>query len=224
MKTRRNTATISPICIVRVVVYATGFSPVCIGHADVRCFYHPVYRGVWKAFLRLGLPANGIGMDRVLGIIRAPIRESWSGFSAMLLFSGLFYGVFARLREQVCTTICPYGRLQSVLLVKDSIVVAYDPVRGEPRIKLKKEKPVESPQTTGHRNPVQQIRDSVGAASEHFEPTGSKTKIGDCIDCKLCVAVCPTGIDIRNGTQLECTNCTACMGPVPKAGLECHTQ
>jgi polyferredoxin len=152
-----------------------------------------------------------IGMDRVLGIIRAPIRESWSGFSAMLLFSGLFYGVFARLREQVCTTICPYGRLQSVLLVKDSIVVAYDPVRGEPRTKLKKEKPVESAQTTGHRNPVQQIRDSVGAASEHFEPASSKTKIGDCIDCKLCVAVCPTGIDIRNGTQLECTNCTACM-------------
>ncbi|MEQ1746295.1 MAG: cytochrome c oxidase accessory protein CcoG [Saprospiraceae bacterium] len=119
-----------------------------------------------------------IGMDQVLDIVRSPVSENWGGFSAMLLFSGLFYGVYARLREQVCTTICPYGRLQSVLLVKDSIVVAYDPVRGEPRAKLKKGKTAEG---------------------------------GDCIDCHLCVAVCPTGIDIRNGTQLECTNCTACM-------------
>lgn len=124
-----------------------------------------------------------ITMDEVLKIVREPVTQHWGGFFAILGFSGVFYGVFARMREQVCTTICPYGRLQGVLLVKDSIVVAYDHKRGEPRGKLKK-------------NPVEQIRASVQ---------------GDCIDCKLCIAVCPIGIDIRNGTQLECTNCTACI-------------
>lgn len=127
-----------------------------------------------------------IGMDNVLKIIKEPITQHVVGFAMMVVFSLLFYGVFARLREQVCTTICPYGRLQSVLLVPDTIVVAYDNVRGEPRGKLKKP------------NPLEQIQAAV-------------TKQGDCVDCKLCIHVCPTGIDIRNGTQLECTNCTACI-------------
>jgi cytochrome c oxidase accessory protein FixG len=78
----------------------------------------------------------------------------------------------------VCTVICPYGRLQGVLLDKNSVIVAYDYNRGEPRGKGKR------PSDQG---------------------------LGDCIDCKQCVVVCPTGIDIRNGTQLECINCTACI-------------
>ena len=99
----------------------------------------------------------------------------------MIVLTGLFYGVFARMREQVCTTICPYGRLQGVLMDKHSMVVAYDYKRGENRGKFRKK----------------QDRTTAG--------------LGDCIDCKQCVFVCPIGIDIRNGTQLECTNCTACM-------------
>lgn len=125
-----------------------------------------------------------IGMDEVIKIIKEPIAMHIGGFLAILFFSFIFYAVFARLREQVCTTICPYGRLQSVLLVPDSVVVGYDYKRGEPRGRLKKKKAVEK----------------VAVLDQ-----------GDCIDCKLCVAVCPTGIDIRNGTQLECTNCTACI-------------
>lgn len=148
-----------------------------------------------------------IGMDEVIRIIREPVSTHAGGFTAMLLFSGVFYGVFSRLREQVCTTICPYGRLQSVLLVKDSIVVAYDHVRGEPRGKLKKNAAKQTPAN----NPVQQIRSAVGAAPEATAVAESPIKLGDCIDCKLCINVCPTGIDIRNGTQLECTNCTACI-------------
>ena len=153
-----------------------------------------------------------IGMDEVIRIIREPLSAHVGGFIAMLVFSGAFYFVFARLREQVCTTICPYGRLQGVLLVKDSIVVAYDHVRGEPRGKLKKHHTGEdndSDATTRGtaENPVEQIRASVGMATQESE----KRATGDCIDCKLCIAVCPTGIDIRNGTQLECVNCTACM-------------
>ena len=152
-----------------------------------------------------------IGMDKVLAIIREPLSQHFGGFVAMIVFSGLFYGVFARLREQVCTTICPYGRLQGVLLVKDSIVVAYDHRRGEPRGKLKKEKPAETQRPAEYRDPVQQIQAAVEAPLPANYNQTITSKTGDCIDCKLCIAVCPTGIDIRNGTQLECTKCTACM-------------
>lgn len=152
-----------------------------------------------------------IGMDQVLNIVTQPVGQNLGGFIAMLVFSGIFYGVFARLREQVCTTICPYGRLQGVLLVQDSIVVAYDHLRGEPRGKLKKEKPAEPPTPAQYGDPVQQIREMVSTGSSVARNSAPAAKSGDCIDCKLCIAVCPTGIDIRNGTQLECTNCTACI-------------
>lgn len=138
-----------------------------------------------------------IGMDEVLRIIREPVAQHWGGLAAMLLFSLIFFFVFARLREQVCTTICPYGRLQGVLLVKESIVVAYDHVRGEPRSKLRKSD-LSGPLAEAINDPSARMR-------QVAKPQG------DCIDCKLCLAVCPTGIDIRHGTQLECTNCTACI-------------
>lgn len=102
-------------------------------------------------------------------------------FIKLLVFTTVFYFVFAWFREQVCIIACPYGRLQSVLLDNKSIVVAYDHKRGENRQKLRKNE------------------DRV------------EKEYGDCIDCKQCVLVCPTGIDIRNGTQLECVNCTACI-------------
>lgn len=102
-------------------------------------------------------------------------------FVSLLIFTGAFYYVFAHFRELVCIIVCPYGRLQSVLLDNKSIVVAYDFVRGEPRGKMSKNEPASTPPK------------------------------GDCIACGLCVQVCPTGIDIRNGTQLECINCTACI-------------
>jgi cytochrome c oxidase accessory protein FixG len=122
-----------------------------------------------------------IGSDRLIGIITSPPAEHIGGFIAMMVFSFLFYGVFAFLREQVCTTMCPYGRLQGVLLDRQSLVVAYDHVRGEGRARFRR--------------------------GEDRSAAGK----GDCIDCKACVHVCPTGIDIRNGTQLECVNCTACI-------------
>jgi|APTNR8051073442_1049403.scaffolds.fasta_scaffold00005_146 cytochrome c oxidase accessory protein FixG len=122
-----------------------------------------------------------IGVEQVKQIVSQPPSEHWAGFIGLVAFTGIFYGVFAYFREQACIVVCPYGRLQGVLLVKESIVVAYDWLRGEPRGKIKK------------------------------HPAVAEAKKGDCIDCKLCVHVCPTGIDIRNGTQLECVNCTACI-------------
>ncbi len=120
-----------------------------------------------------------IGVDETFRIITHSPGENIAGFTGFISFTVIFYSVFAWFREQACIVVCPYGRLQGVLLVKDSIVVAYDWLRGEPRGKIRK--------------------------------ASAEVKKGDCIDCKLCVHVCPTGIDIRNGTQLECVNCTACI-------------
>ncbi len=125
------------------------------------------------------LMAYLVGFDRVKELVSNTPGENIAGFIGLVFFTVIFFSVFAFFREQACVTVCPYGRLQGVLLGKSSIVVAYDWVRGEPRGKLKK-----------------------GQVQENN---------GDCIACKRCVYVCPTGIDIRNGTQLECVNCTACM-------------
>jgi cytochrome c oxidase accessory protein FixG len=119
-----------------------------------------------------------IGYENLFKIIGEPVSEHLGGFIALTIFTFAFYVVYAFAREIVCTIICPYGRLQGVLLDKNSIIVAYDYVRGEPRGRGKRP---------------------------------SEEGLGDCIDCKQCVVVCPTGIDIRNGTQLECVNCTACI-------------
>ncbi|MBK7764514.1 MAG: cytochrome c oxidase accessory protein CcoG [Bacteroidetes bacterium] len=120
-----------------------------------------------------------IGLPELKKIITEPISEHLLGLVILIVFTGVFFSVYAFLREQICIVACPYGRLQGVMLDKKTIVVAYDYKRGEPRGKLQKS--------------------SDGNAH------------GDCIDCYACVAVCPTGIDIRNGTQLECINCTACI-------------
>lgn len=145
-----------------------------------------------------------IGFDQVVRIITEPVSSHLTGFIAMIIFSFAFYLVFARLREQVCTTICPYGRLQGVMLDNKSLVVAYDFVRGEPRGKIKKDRS-SSLSLSADTNISLLSRENEKDTALFQKP------LGDCVDCKLCVNVCPTGIDIRNGTQLECVNCTACM-------------
>lgn len=146
-----------------------------------------------------------IGVEAVQKIITDPVSQHLTGFIIMIIFSFLFYSVFAWMREQVCVTICPYGRMQSVLLDENSIVVTYDYLRGEPRGKIKRKKSLKV------ENPLVAIQKQVAAPTERAIPSESPIQLGDCIDCKMCVHVCPTGIDIRNGTQLECVNCTACI-------------
>lgn len=125
-----------------------------------------------------------VGSDSLfLMIEQGPIKQA-GNFVALLIFTAVFYFVFVSFREQVCIIACPYGRLQGVLLDNKSINVAYDFVRGEKE---------------------------VGRAKFNKKEDRILTGKGDCIDCHQCVHVCPMGIDIRNGTQLECTNCTACI-------------
>jgi len=118
-----------------------------------------------------------ISVAQVLSILKDPNGHIGS-FIGIFLFTTVFFFIYWWFREQVCLIVCPYGRMQGVLLDKSSVVVAYDYIRGENRHKFKKNEP------------------RIG---------------GDCIDCNLCIKVCPTGIDIRHGTQLECISCTACI-------------
>jgi cytochrome c oxidase accessory protein FixG len=122
-----------------------------------------------------------VGYEEVFRIMKEGPFANSTNFLVMILFTACFYFVFAWFREQVCTLVCPYGRLQGVLIDKQTINVYYDFKRGEGRAKWRK--------------------------GEDRKENGK----GDCIDCNQCVVVCPTGIDIRDGQQLECVNCTACI-------------
>lgn len=122
-----------------------------------------------------------VGYQEVLTMIKEGPFNNFTSFLVMIIFTAAFYFTFAWFREQVCTLVCPYGRLQGVLIDKQTINVYYDFKRGENRSKWRK--------------------------GEDRKAEGK----GDCIDCNQCVVVCPTGIDIRDGQQLECVNCTACI-------------
>lgn len=146
-----------------------------------RAVKHGIFFGLSFVIANVSL-AYIIGADALWKIVTSPPREHLPGLFAITIFSLLFYGVFARFREQACTLACPYGRLMSAFTDTHTITVTYDFRRGEPRRKA------------GRPSSLPAIQ------------PGS-----DCLDCGQCVTVCPTGIDIRNGIQLECINCTACM-------------
>jgi cytochrome c oxidase accessory protein FixG len=120
------------------------------------------------------LLAYFVSIPHVFQMVRTKPGAHPEAFAWMIAITGIMYGNFAFFREQLCVVICPYGRLQSVLLDDDSLVVGYDEKRGEPRVKATEEG-------------------------------------GACVDCNRCVVVCPTGIDIRDGLQLDCIACTQCI-------------
>jgi cytochrome c oxidase accessory protein FixG len=129
-----------------------------------------------------------VGVDNLrLWMTRSPVDHPTS-FAIMAATTGLMFFDFTWFREQTCIVACPYGRLQSVLIDRDSLIVSYDPKRGEPR---------------GHGHGAH-VKPAPGA-------TAAAEAKGDCIDCGLCVETCPTGIDIREGLRMECIGCAQCI-------------
>jgi cytochrome c oxidase accessory protein FixG len=132
-----------------------------------------------------------VSLPEVWSMMHHAPGEHWGAFLFMAVGTGALYFNFAWFREQLCIVVCPYGRIQSALIDDHSLVIGYDTKRGEPR---------------GKR---------VTASASEPSPVGSlalaATGRGDCVDCNRCVQVCPTGIDIRQGLQMECIGCTACI-------------
>ena len=128
-------------------------------------------------------------------ITRSPLEHP-AAFLVMLVTTLLMLFDFVYFREQTCIIACPYGRLQSVLLDPNSLIIGYDQKRGEPRGK----------RAVGSRQPAVGSEVPSLPTANCLPPTS-----GDCIDCGLCVAVCPTGIDIRDGLQIECIGCAQCV-------------
>jgi cytochrome c oxidase accessory protein FixG len=129
-------------------------------------------------FLAHTFLAYFVGPEKLATWMRGSPLDHPAGFAVMAVTTGLLTYDFYFFREQTCLIACPYGRFQSVMLDRQSMIVAYDYNRGEPRKK-------------GKHNPGEDV--------------------GHCVDCNQCVVVCPTGIDIRNGLQMECINCTQCI-------------
>ncbi len=148
--------------------------PTSAGRARVAVTW--VAYGIAAGAIANALTALFIGTHAfVAGLVVDPVNHPTAAVFWLVSWVVMLFN-FAWFREQTCTIVCPYGRLQTVMLDPHALVVGYDPRRGEPRGK--------------------------GA---------DRTGKGDCVDCRLCVDVCPTGIDIRNGNQLECIHCTACI-------------
>lgn len=124
-----------------------------------------------------------VGTDRLYEMMTRSPLENVPSFLFMLGLNAVILFDFVWFREQFCTIVCPYGRFQSVLMDRSSLAVTYDVTRGEPRA---------TPQ-------VKQLSKMHGS------------KMGDCVNCYRCVQVCPTGIDIRRGLQMECIACTSCI-------------
>jgi polyferredoxin len=120
-----------------------------------------------------------------------------------LFYGFATYGNAGWMREQVCKYLCPYARFQSAMFDADTLIVTYDGERGEPRAALSKK-----------------------AGKSDRRPGGLGGGLGDCVDCGLCVQVCPTGIDIRAGLQYECIGCAACIDAcnyvMQRAGMAPH--
>lgn len=170
---------------------------------------------------------------------RAPLIASgwqWGGWETFWVF---FYalatwGFAGFLREQVCKYMCPYARFQSAMFDRNTLIIAYDPMRGEPRGPRKRglggvlergrglidkiaayDFVFRASGNAVAADAAAQARGYTGMAETNPEraplPKFAPDELGDCIDCTICVQVCPTGIDIRNGLQYECIACGACI-------------
>jgi cytochrome c oxidase accessory protein FixG len=142
-----------------------------------------------------------VGVEELSRWVRRSPLDHPGPFLVMAVTTALMMFDFCWFREQTCIIACPYGRLQSVLFDKQTLIVGYDAKRGEPRGRL------------GGQPPATALADEPSAQPGSAQAGQGRlaAKGGDCVDCGLCVVTCPTGIDIRNGLQLECVGCTQCI-------------
>jgi cytochrome c oxidase accessory protein FixG len=165
---------------------------------------YPVYLAV-SAFLAHVFLAYFVGVDRLWDWMHQSPWKHPEGFLIVAGVTGLMMFDFAFFREQTCIVACPYGRFQSVMLDKDSLIVSYDVARGEPRGPVANRK-------NKSANPDLSLKVLGGSLAAAGSPAAYSTaRTGDCVDCGMCVTTCPTGIDIRNGLQMECIGCAQCI-------------
>ena len=185
---------------------ALAAAPLGAGKALRRVAKHTLYAVVALLITHLFL-AYFISIPQLWLYLHEAPGEHWGAFVFVFVAAGLLYFNFAWFREQLCIVICPYGRLQSALTDDHTLVIGYDAGRGEPRGRLQRTEDRE--QKTGESRAMAALPD----LSSVLRPlsSGDAVALGDCIACNRCVQVCPTGIDIRHGLQLECIGCAACI-------------
>ena len=162
------------------------------GKALRRGLKHGLFIVVSLAITHLFL-AYFVSLPELWGFMHDAPGEHWTAFLFVFTAAGVLYFNFAWFREQLCIVLCPYGRLQSALTDDHTLTIGYDAKRGEPRMTLAADRHQRETQLAAGR------------------PADAVAKAGDCIACSRCVQVCPTGIDIRHGLQLECIGCAACI-------------
>ena len=172
---------------------------------------------LWTGFTFVGFftPIADLG--------REIVNVSLSGWELfwIVFYAFATYGNAGFLREQVCKYMCPYARFQSAMFDRDTLIISYDAQRGEPRGPRRKgtrvlsrvskpavSAPIGDAGPNPHPLPSPDARGGVGV---DLRSTSSSIEAGDCVDCDACVQVCPTGIDIRDGLQIECIACAACI-------------
>ncbi len=183
-------------------------APLTPGKAAKRVAKHALYVVASLLITHLFL-SYFVSLPEVWRMMHGAPGEHWAAFVFVFAAAGVLYFNFAWFREQLCIVICPYGRLQSVLTDDHSVVIGYDARRGEPRGKLR------------HGGEVggELAR---AASDEARASTLAHEKTGDCIACNRCVQVCPTGIDIRHGLQMECIGCAACIDACDEVMAKVH--
>ena len=178
---------------------ALKLAPMTAGKFARRAIKHGLYLLASLIITHLFL-AYFVSLPELWSFMRAAPGEHWAAFLFVFVAAGILYFNFAWFREQLCIVICPYGRLQSALTDDHSLSIGYDARRGEPR---------------GKRHRDQATCNLLG-----YKTPG--VKLGDCVDCDRCVQVCPTGIDIRHGLQMECIGCAACIDACDEVMAKVH--
>ncbi|MDQ3266684.1 MAG: 4Fe-4S binding protein [Myxococcota bacterium] len=205
----------------RLRIEKGGWSAGRVGRATLK---HALYLGISAALAHVAL-ALFIPLPTLVAMVTQGPAEHLVPFTWAVVVTLALYFNYAWFREQLCIAICPYGRLQSMMIDRDSLIVGYDARRGDPRAKLFKAAArtlTPPPAGSDHGAAVLPLR-VLGAPSSGGDlrvevspaafalPQLAAAQPGDCVDCTRCVTVCPMGIDIRNGLQMECIACAQCV-------------